>query len=731
MSWEKGGKNHFTGAQGNVRRDELTGLPLMAEFLEQAEQRLAYGPAAFLYFNIENFRMINRRYGIKFGNQLLLKIAQALEKRYSDGLVARLTDDRFIVMTDVADISNSIDAVQSELSQINPQFSLAVKIGAYEPPADLTDVSLIMDRAKLACDSIKGVYDRGVAWFVPELEEQLNLRMHLVTHFEEALQKGWIEVFFQPEIRTLTQEVCGFEALARWRDPEYGLISPGVFIPVLEEAHLIDSLDLYVVRRVCERLRIMMKQEDCGITHVSVNLSRIDFELNDMLGELESICDIYKIPHELLHIEITESALYRSDDYFQHELARLREHGFELWMDDFGSGYSSLNNLKDYQFDVLKIDMAFLRDFDTKPQSRVILSAIVDMAKKLELHTLAEGVENREQYEFLRSIGCETIQGYLFSKPVPFDDIMPILNNESQDLLLEDYHDADFYRTIGAVNVLSTQPLHLPGETEAAHPVRSGIGIMEINQGQAELLYCSRELEELLRLADLATPDIAMATYQYDDDSDTEPGSARFWELARRCRRTHGIEYMENVMNGTVFSLEMRCIRDDRAENRSVYVYRLTNLSQLGIGPHGPLVETAVRHLLQIYTRIDLFTEDGLSENIVVDATQERVMDLDMLSTESLRRYADMYIAPEDRERFLEFYDTASVVERSHRAHNRHVTSIFRVCDEASGQKQLQMFIIVPFRMEGKWCYLSCVRRIDNMDEASPWFKTDGIAARF
>ena len=723
MAWGNDDKNHFADAQDTLRCDELTGLPLMKEFLEKAEQRMAYGPAAFLYFNIENFRLVNRRYGIQFGNQMLLNIAQVLKKKYGKGLIARLSDDRFVVMTDAVDISHSIDTVQRELSRVSQQLSLVVKIGAYEPPAEVTDVSLIVDRAKLACDSIKGVYDRGVAWFAPEMEEQLNLRMHLLTHFEEALQKGWIEVFYQPEIRTMTQEVCGFEALARWRDPEYGLISPGVFIPVLEEAHLIDSLDLYVVRRVCERLCILMREGGCGITHISVNLSRIDFDLNDMVSELESICEIYKIPHGLLHIEITESALHASDSYFQRELTRLREHGFELWMDDFGSGYSSLNNLKDYQFDVLKIDMAFLRDFNTKPQSRTRLSAIVDMAKKLGLHTLAEGVETREQYEFLESIGCESIQGYLFSRPVPFDDIVPILSGESRDLSLEDYHDADFFRTVGTVNVLSTQPLHMPGDTPEAHPARSGIGILAINQGHAELLYCSRGLDYLLQLAGLATPEIAMATYLPNRKADMEPGSARFWELVERCRQTHSIEYTENVVNGTVFSIEMRCIIDDVAADRSVYVYQLVNLLEMGISQHGQAVDAAVHNLLQIYTRIDLFTEDGSSENIVVDATQKRVMDLDMLSTESVRRYADMYIVPEDRERFLAFYDTGSVVERSRRAHSRHVTSVFRVRDEISGQDKLQMFIIVPFLREGKWCYLSCVRRIDNMDENSPFFQ--------
>ena len=426
------------------RRDELTGLSTMTAFMEYAGKEIQSGKATFLYFNMENFRLVNQRYGFQAGNQLLIHIAEVLGDVFGAVPMARLNDDRFVVMTRAAHVALEVERARTAIYEAEPRLSFVVKVGVYEPEAGVADIALILDRAKLACDSIKGMYDRDIAWFDPSMEEALNLRTYLVTHFYEALEKGWIEVFYQPEVRALTREICGFEALARWRDPERGLISPGVFVPVLEDAHLIDRLDLYVLQRVCEDLH-HIRREGLDVTHISVNLSRIDFQLNDMLQEVKSICCAYGVPRGFLHIEITESALNESDAFLRQEIARLRSAGFELWMDDFGSGYSSLNNLKDFQFDMIKIDMAFLRDFETKPQSRVIISAVVDMAKKLGLHTLAEGVETEEQYAFLKSIGCEVLQGYLFSPPVPFEEIRPVLEAEAGHLVLEDFHAAAFF----------------------------------------------------------------------------------------------------------------------------------------------------------------------------------------------------------------------------------------------------------------------------------------------
>lgn len=265
MERETGRKLSLPLAFCQERRDELTGLSTMTAFMEQAGKEIQAGGAAFLYFNMENFRLVNQRYGFQAGNQLLIHIAQVLSDIFGAVPMARLNDDRFVVITRIAHVALEVEHARTAIYEAEPRLSLVVKVGVYEPEAGVTDIALILDRAKLACDSIKGMYDRDIAWFDPSMEEALNLRTYLVTHFYEALEKGWIEVYYQPEVRALTREICGFEALARWRDPERGLISPGVFVPVLEDAHLVDRLDLYVLQRVCEDLQ-RIRREGLDVT---------------------------------------------------------------------------------------------------------------------------------------------------------------------------------------------------------------------------------------------------------------------------------------------------------------------------------------------------------------------------------------------------------------------------------------------------------------------------------
>lgn len=237
----------------------------------------------------------------------------------------------------------------------------------------------------------------------------MEIRSYVISHIDEAVENGYIEIYYQPVVRTLTGKLAGMEALARWRDPVYGFLRPDQFIPVLEEERLIDKLDRYVIRECGRQLR---RQIDAHrpIVPISFNVSRMDFQLMDVLSEIEAVVRENELPRDYLRIEITETAMVQDSDKILKMIDRFRGNGYSVWLDDFGSGYSSLNVLKDYHFDELKIDMEFLRAFNDT--SRKIITSVVMMAKAIGIHTLAEGVETREQVRFLRSIGCEKIQGY-------------------------------------------------------------------------------------------------------------------------------------------------------------------------------------------------------------------------------------------------------------------------------------------------------------------------------
>ena len=275
------------------------------------------------------------------------------------------------------------------------------------------------NEAALACKSIQKDATRHYAVYTNEMGRLHHLQNYVRENLNSALASRHIKVYYQPIIHALSGKVCGFEALARWESPDYGLLSPAVFIPVLEEARLIDKLDRYIVERVAENLHDHIKQGQ-NLLPISVNLSRIDFQLFDPVAFLEDVLHRYQLARHLLCLEITENALVLQDDAIRQGLRHLQQEGCKVWLDDFGSGYSSLNVLKDYRFHTLKLDMAFLHPF-TK-ESRTIVTSIIRMAKELGIHTLAEGVETKEQAEFLRDIGCEKLQGFYYGRPLPGRD---------------------------------------------------------------------------------------------------------------------------------------------------------------------------------------------------------------------------------------------------------------------------------------------------------------------
>lgn len=259
--------------------------------------------------------------------------------------------------------------------------------------------------------------------------EQNDLKTYILAHFDEALEKGWIELYVQPVVRILTGDLCNFEGLARWNDPVYGLLPPGKFIPVLEEAHEIHKLDMYLVELICRSLRCWMDHGHSTVP-ISFNLSRLDFDAVDVFATIETLRRQYEVPRDLLRIEITESIIAQEGDKVHDVLEKLRSSGYEVWMDDFGSGYSSLNILNEVDVDLLKLDMAFLRKFTAK--SRKIVVSIINMAKRLEMRTLAEGVENEEQLDFLRHIGCDRAQGFLFSQPLPVEQVLQKMEGQGR-----------------------------------------------------------------------------------------------------------------------------------------------------------------------------------------------------------------------------------------------------------------------------------------------------------
>ena len=292
-----------------------------------------------------------------------------------------------------------------------------------------------------ACEKEKKSY----AVFTEKLREELELRAYVAAHIDEAVEKKYLQVYYQPAVRTLTGKLPGMEALVRWHDPVYGLLTSNQFIPVLEEERLTDKLDAFVVRECGRQLRQRLDEKK-PVVPVSFNIFRLDFQLTDPYAVVEAIVQEYNLPRGLLRVELTETAMVSDSEKIMHMIDRFRS-----------SGYSSLNVLKDYHFDELKIDMEFLRVFNDT--SRKIITSVVMMAKAIGIHTLAEGVETREQVEFLRSIGCEKIQGYYYGRLMPYELLLE--HCSEQHLCAETDGEEHIYEQTGLFHVITTAPVAL------------------------------------------------------------------------------------------------------------------------------------------------------------------------------------------------------------------------------------------------------------------------------
>ncbi|MCR5784208.1 MAG: GGDEF domain-containing phosphodiesterase [Eubacterium sp.] len=410
--------------------DELTGIPNMFYFRNKASEILSedgVNGKLFLYIDIANFKAYNDKYGFDSGNEFISFTAGEVARCFEGDLFARYSDDHFVVLAKRENFMERLSLLVEVIANrcYSPQMN--IKAGGFIPVDSFTDPSIALDHARYACSTIKKHSERFYCEYDNDMASDFQKRQYIITHIDDAIKKGYVKPYYQPVVLAEDYSICGAEALARWIDPQYGFLSPADFIPALEEHRLIQRLDKAILKQVCEDLHnglISGKK----VVPVSVNFSRLDFELADVKQILEDYIKEYDIPPDYLHAEITESTLTADDEKLQNTLMQIKNMGISLWLDDFGSGYSSLNTLKEYNFDVMKIDMVFLQGFGKNEKSKSILNSIVTLATMISMETLTEGVDNEEQAEFLRKIGCRRLQGYLFGKPMPIKELRENFN---------------------------------------------------------------------------------------------------------------------------------------------------------------------------------------------------------------------------------------------------------------------------------------------------------------
>ena len=391
-------------------------------------------------------------------------------------------------------------------------------------------------------------------------------------NFLQAIKDNHVHAFFQPVIRTMTGRICNVESLARWQDPKYGMIAPMELIQELEKADLIYELDMEILRQTCLFYN-ELKDRGTPIHSFSVNLSRHDFRQEDLFDRISGILKERNVSPDAINLEITESDMLEDVETFHRLFTQFTDAGFSFWIDDFGSGYSSLNMLKNYRFDVLKFDLQFLQDFSLK--NRKILAPMTSMAKSLGIHTLAEGVENQEQLDFLRSIGCEALQGFLFSRPLSKNDFLEYLNQHPG--IIEPEQEKEYWNKAGNLDLLSATPLEsfnddpLSEDLKDTDPfIEAPIAIFEVEKNSGRHVYASNQYRKNIR--ELGYQTLEDLEHSYNDRI-----SDQYLIYKRMIMNTIGkdtVQVLDYIRNNIYYSVRTRCLA--RLQDKAIVAVQLT-----------------------------------------------------------------------------------------------------------------------------------------------------------
>lgn len=480
--------------------DDFTGLPNRHGFermvnaaVNKDEEGILSGEYAMVCFDVLRFKAVNDLFGATVGDKLILHIADVLANSVGeDDIICHPGSDRFMCFTHTKGekLQCLIDSVLEQIEDFDVPCEIACNMGIYVTGGKVHSVDTMIDRAVLAQSKIKGSYTIKYNYYTEELRKTMLGEQEIVGMMSTALMGKQFVVYYQPQYNHSTGMLLGAEALVRWLHPDKGIISPGVFIPIFEKNGFITKLDLYVFEQVCIFIKKCL-DENIFAVPISTNFSRHDIFMPGFVEKLEEIRKRYDVPVKYLRVEITESAVMGNSGAVNQVVEKLHEYGYIVEMDDFGSGYSSLNVLKDIELDVIKLDMMFMSEHSESKKGGTILSSIVRMAKWLRMPVIAEGVETIVQADFLRSIGCNYIQGYLYSKPIPEEEFVELLSGSTVGTVVPQMRLIDTLNACDFWDPKSQETLIFSNYVGAA-------AIFDYSDGEVELLRINQKyLQEI------------------------------------------------------------------------------------------------------------------------------------------------------------------------------------------------------------------------------------------
>lgn len=593
---------HKTSNKQNMLYDELTGIYNQQSFFECTAYMLEEHPDTsfcLIYWNIRKFRTTNDLFGWEAGDQILVQWANTLRDILKDELAVygRLDHDNFVCCVTEDFLQNSDWTKLGEISYFTgeTEYHFYSCCGLYRISDRTLPLSNMIDKARAAMDTIKNNYMTLYAWYDESMWAALLEEQRMNTEFKTAIAEKQFKVYYQPICRSSDGLITSAEALVRWIHPVKGMISPGTFIPLFEKNGFISILDRYVWDEVCTMQQSRLDQ-GLATVPVSVNVSRVEFYNPALCDDIRDIVKRHNISPDLLKIEITESAYADNPVQVQEAVKKLHTYGFSVLMDDFGSGYSSLNMLKDLPIDVLKIDMRFLDNLDQSQKASIVLESIIRLAKWMKLSVVSEGVETKKEWDYLRSVECDAVQGYYFYRPMPQEDYIALLDrtaSNSTHLLFHSSTELDD-SIMDIFNQTNTM------ESVLFYSMLGGMGLLEVCEGELELIRVNNGYYETVYNALPRERQILNRPF-------AEPERSFLLEQCRIAKEEAKIQHFQlhhKREDDSYVWLSMKLRHLGGSSHRSLYLFAVDNIEELKKTEKERYVTNYSTVLLKLFDRV-------------------------------------------------------------------------------------------------------------------------------
>ncbi|WP_022759893.1 bifunctional diguanylate cyclase/phosphodiesterase [Butyrivibrio sp. AD3002] len=659
-----------------------------------------------VFFDIKGFRSYYMNNGFDEGYQVLVFLKNKIRDSFPLDIACKLDDGEFVVVTDIDDIERFISRIQRDFDEVYIHTGMDLHAGIYYINPDDKLAEEIIEKAVLACSSGDSVGNGIFKYNSENIDDEILMKHYVVHHIEDAIENGEITIAYQAVFHTLSGKVCGNEALARWNTTEYGVLMPKDFISVLEHSKKIYLLDSFVIKQVCKDQSEIIK---IGMDPLpaSINLTRLDFALVDIVGLLEEELEKNKLPKSLIRIEISEAEITNDKDGIKAELERLKDHGFSLIFDDFGSEYSSLHILNDMPFNAVKINSNFLSGYKDDVKPRVMLKNIINMSKELGIQTIMGSVEDEKILDFLKQSGCEQSQGHLYSEALKMFDY-PIEQFPHQ---FESDEETVFYDAIGKVNVLSQTPMQDIGrfDPDNAYYNHRPIAIFEFDGKILKPLMCNNDFYDIFKL--LFTSDVKSIQELFNSPAIIFAKDIKM--LASQCVQDDEIHSMEFVTSNGFNRIMLRKITQSKALGKTAILATAEIMTENDAGTRVMQLNSYLKFLYMIYNRVDIVSVVDDTFETVYENTARYSQKMKKGSfSDAIKKFADEAIYNEDRTDFIEFYNLNSLDERISEYGTNHITDYFRTKD-INGEYDWLMYLLIPIVSEGDRMFIMCSRTLD------------------